>query len=385
MPNAIDVAIPVLNDQLGLRRCLTSVHRAAAQAGIGPRVVVADNGSVDSSAEVARELGAACLVLPGLRVAGLRNRAAAVGDGSWIAFVDADHELDRGWFAAAIAATAIPDIGAVGAPYSSPEAGTWVQQICNGMGRHSPTACDVEWLGGGNLIVRRSLFERIGGFDETLETCEDIDLCHRLRATGARIRAVTDLRSIHHGDPADLRGLFGAELWRGRDNLRVSLRHGVTIRDLPSVGFPIALLVMFGLMPVTAFLGPWIGWGGLAAALAATSTIYASRSLLIFLRVGRHLPHGWIRSALVAVTYESARALCLVTRTAHRRAQSETATAATSRSAAPARRRTRRLIRLLRSVNCTRWLLQAVAACPAPPKPSARWCSRSARTCCTPR
>ena len=42
----------------------------------------------------------------------------------------------------------------------------------------------VTWLGSGNMAVRRSAFEEVGGFDTTLETCEDVDLCRKLRARG---------------------------------------------------------------------------------------------------------------------------------------------------------------------------------------------------------
>jgi hypothetical protein len=46
----------------------------------------------------------------------------------------------------------------------------------------------------------------------------------------------------HFGDPATLGELFRGELWRGRDNLRVSLRGPVDWRDLPSVIVPLLWL-----------------------------------------------------------------------------------------------------------------------------------------------
>ena len=46
---------------------------------------------------------------------------------------------------------------------------------------------DADWLGSGNLAVSRTAFELVGGFDTSLETCEDVDFCHRLRAKGQRV------------------------------------------------------------------------------------------------------------------------------------------------------------------------------------------------------
>jgi MFS superfamily sulfate permease-like transporter len=42
-------------------------------------------------------------------------------------------------------------------------------------------------LGAGNIAVSSAAFAKAGGFDATLEACEDVDLCHRIRATGRRM------------------------------------------------------------------------------------------------------------------------------------------------------------------------------------------------------
>ena len=51
------------------------------------------------------------------------------------------------------------------------------------------------------------------------------------------------MRNVHFGDPATLWDLFRGELWRGRDNLRISLRGPLTWRGLPSVVIPIVDVV----------------------------------------------------------------------------------------------------------------------------------------------
>src|ERR1035437_2481149 len=140
-------------------------------------IIVVDNGSRDDSAAVARQLGAAVLECPGLSVAALRNRGTQVASGDILAFVDADHELDSAWVTAAVEVLNGTGAAAAGAPYQAPSPGTWVQSAYDALRTRGPGMREVDWLGSGNLAIRRAAFEQLGGFDTSLETCEDVDLC----------------------------------------------------------------------------------------------------------------------------------------------------------------------------------------------------------------
>ena len=230
--------IPVRDDAARLARCLRSIA-ANDQPAAQVRTVVADNGSSDGSVDVARSAGATILALPGLRVSALRNRAAAAAAGDILAFVDADHEIVPTWIAATADIFNDPHVAAAGALYTPPPDGTWTQRMFGVLRGRTVGRSDAAWLGSGNLAVRRAVFEQMRGFDESLETCEDVDLCQRIRQAGHRIVADERLGSVHRGDPKSLRELFLSERWRGRDNIRVTLRSGFGLRDLPSIVIPV--------------------------------------------------------------------------------------------------------------------------------------------------
>jgi glycosyltransferase involved in cell wall biosynthesis len=309
--------IPVRDDAGRLRRCLDSI--AAQRAAAPIEIVVADNGSADASADVARAAGATVLVLPGLAVAQLRNRAAAAARGDLLAFVDADHELTDGWIAAALATLDDPHVAAAGAEYDAPTDGTWVQRMYDRLRAHHPGVTAVDWLPSGNLVVRRETFASIGGFDERLESCEDVDLCRRIREDGGALLSVAGLRSTHVGDPKTLAALFYAELWRGRDNLTVSLRERLTWRSAPSVAMPIINLAAIVAIVVGLLLWRW-HLGALAAAgvmvIAATTALRAMR-LMLRAPAGTPRLADSGRAIAVAATYEMARALALVAKAGH--------------------------------------------------------------------
>ena len=307
----VSFIIPVRNDAQRLGRCLARIA-ACGLPSSSVEVIVVDNGSTDDSGAVARRAGAHVLVAPHGRVSHLRNVGAWAAVGDILAFVDADHEIAAGWASAAVEALGEAGVAAVGAYSHAPSPGTWVQRAYDAFRPHLPGRHDVTWLGSGNLAVARDAFTAMGGFDASLDTCEDVDFCQHLRAAGHRIICDSRLHSVHYGDPATLRQLFLGELWRGRDNLRASLRLRPTLREWPSIIIPVLdLALMIAVV------------GGLAAATPAGAGLSGAAALgllaLSILRTARMLHHmgaasaaDVVRAFAVAAVYDMARALALV-------------------------------------------------------------------------
>jgi glycosyltransferase involved in cell wall biosynthesis len=316
----LSVIVPVRDDAARLGRCLVSLGPAGA--GSETEVIVADNGSTDDSPRVARDVGARVLSLPGLTVPALRNAAASEASGDLLAFVDADHELAPGWVAGALETMQDDTVGAAGAKYTAPPGGTWVQNMYGLLRGRTTGRGETDWLGSGNMVVSREAFEKIGGFDASLEACEDVDLCRRLRQAGYTIIGDERLRSIHHGDPGTLRALFRAERWRGRDNLRVSLRGSVNWRDLPSIVIPVltlaAILTLGVSLAVKVATGRPVGGFALAAA-ALILAIAAMRSVRMTAGLDRPSPLTVAKALVAALVYDAARAMALVGRAHHHR------------------------------------------------------------------
>jgi glycosyltransferase involved in cell wall biosynthesis len=97
-PAAIEVSIvmPCLNEAETIARCIQKAQRAAETLGIPAEVIVADNGSTDGSAVIARELGARVV-----EVARKGYGAALIGgieaaNGEFVVMGDADDSYDFG-------------------------------------------------------------------------------------------------------------------------------------------------------------------------------------------------------------------------------------------------------------------------------------------------
>jgi hypothetical protein len=317
---SLTIIIPVKNDARRLSRCLDAIARNRTE-GAAAALIVADNGSTDDSPTVAAAAGARVLTLPGVPVSQLRNTAAAAASTDLLAFIDADHEIVGTWIGAALAAFAPDNVGAAGALYLIPQDATWVQRMYGVLRGRTSGRSEVAWLGSGNLVVRRSAFEQIGGFDPSLQACEDVDFCQRLRAADWKILGDEQLGSVHHGDPPTLAALFRAERWRGRDNLRVSLRGPLTLRELPSVLTPIVTLLALVAIVVSPVIRMWSGSSLIVAGtgVVAIAGLAALKAARMAFRARTLSPVFIVQAFAVALTYDIARAIALVTRAPHHR------------------------------------------------------------------
>lgn len=329
MKPSVSFVVPVRNDAGRLEISLRSIAANGRRSG-DIEIIVVDNGSTDGSVAVAQRFGATVLRLENVRVAALRNEGAQHARADVLAFIDADNEIAAGWVHAALECLRLPSAAVVGALYQSPVDGTWVQRTYGHLRGVPAGQHDTDWLGSGNLAVSRAAFEAVGGFDTTLETCEDVDFCHRTRARGWRIISDARLKSIHHGDPRTLWEVFSSERWRGRDNLRVSFRRPIQWSALPSAVLPVlqGLALGVGIAGIAAaFVTRPVGLLLFAAALVCFGGATCLRVMYAAWRAPRRAV-GMLAVFIVAAVFDVARALALVSPAPHRGVRPPAATAA---------------------------------------------------------
>lgn len=181
----ISVIIPHLNDLQRLKRCVEALN-AQSLPREAFEVIVADNGSDCGIEAVKRAAESACVIPVLERGAGpARNGAVAFARGRVLAFIDSDCIPDPNWLAEGNAALETSDLvgGRIVLTVAAPEQPTAVEAF------ELVFAFDnrryVERMGfsvTANLLVRRSVYEAIGGF--RVGVPEDVDWCRRARRAG---------------------------------------------------------------------------------------------------------------------------------------------------------------------------------------------------------
>jgi glycosyltransferase involved in cell wall biosynthesis len=249
--------IPARNAERTIGACLAAlVERTPAD---NVEIVVADNGSTDRTLEIAARYPVRIVRVPWGFVSKVRNDGARVAQGQIVAFVDSDCDVLPHWYEALTSALADPRIGVVGCRHELPASTTWCERAWQAAhvkpGEHLES--DVAYVPAGNMALRRDRFLSVGGFDESLETGEDPDLCVRVARRGYRVVSAPAMRCIHHGEPKSLVHVFRRERWHGR-GVRLKYSNG-RIAPIVLATLLFAALLSLVLAGITWAMmgGPW--------------------------------------------------------------------------------------------------------------------------------
>jgi glycosyltransferase involved in cell wall biosynthesis len=228
----LSVIIPCKNEEKYISLAIDSLLRQKC-AALDMEIVVVDNGSTDKTISILDSYGQRIIyhVRPGLTISGLRNFGVENSTREWIAFVDADVELDRHWGETVVGfIDAAKEKGIdtkriiTGSTYLVPENPTWVESVWYEQLILRDIA-ETKYINAGNMILHREMMRRLGGFDTTYETGEEEKLCEDARLKhSAIILKNAEIKAFHHGYPKNIRAFFQRMRWHGKGMSRYLLK-----------------------------------------------------------------------------------------------------------------------------------------------------------------
>ncbi len=198
----VSFIVPAYNSESTLRECLEALRNMACS---NAEIIVVDDASTDDTKLIGEEAGARILrLVKNSGPAAARNFGARHAQSEILFFVDADVALSSE--ALNRVRTVFRDQPGLAAVFGSydinPRALGTVSQYRNLLHhfvhQNGQSEASTFWAGCG--AIRRSVFERLGGFDEEQfprPSIEDVELGYRLRRAGFRIFLDKSLQGTH--------------------------------------------------------------------------------------------------------------------------------------------------------------------------------------------
>lgn len=217
-PPRVSIIVPTKDAADLLERCLTSIFGKSSYSNF--EVVLVDNETTDESAlRVMGRFTITRIEFPGrFNFSRANNQGARSATGSFLVFLNNDTEIiSEGWLEQLVYYAAQSDVGAVGGLLTYEDGTVQHAGVALGMrgtadhvmrgfprdvdGYAGSLICarEVSAVTAACMMVRKELFEELGGFNEHFFTAyQDVDLCLRLRERGLRNIYTPGAVAVHH-------------------------------------------------------------------------------------------------------------------------------------------------------------------------------------------
>ena len=209
--NSVSVIIAAYNAAICIERAIDSILKQTCPAD---EIIVIDDGSTDNTAQIVRKYAGnvICITQPNAGPAAARNRGIKEANSQWIAFLDADDEwlpekletqkalLARNpelvW-TSANSIRCLCDEKRKGMDIEPEKA----RSLSGGKDYFDDYFFAFRNQAGGNtdtMMIRRSIFDRAGFFDEEHKLAEDIDLWWSIAWIHPEIGYIPEPMAIYH-------------------------------------------------------------------------------------------------------------------------------------------------------------------------------------------
>jgi GT2 family glycosyltransferase len=211
----VSIIIPVYNNEKLTIECLASIQKNTG--AMTYEIILIDDGSNEKTQAVLSRVRNVVHLRNSTNQGFIRscNRAAETARGQFLVFLNNDAQVMEDWLIPLVVTFSRHEkVGAVGPKLLFPngrlqEAGARLNYDATsqlvglfddpGLPKYNYVR-EVDYVSGCCLVVKKALFDGLGGFDLAFVPayCEDVDLCFRIRAQGQRILFNPHSTVVHH-------------------------------------------------------------------------------------------------------------------------------------------------------------------------------------------
>jgi cellulose synthase/poly-beta-1,6-N-acetylglucosamine synthase-like glycosyltransferase len=247
-PPKISIIIATLNSERTIEECLKAIFDLNYPEDC-LEVMVVDGGSRDATVKIAEKYPVR-VVSTSLNAPTAYNYAMKITSSEILGFIDADAKVEKEWLNKLLPHLEDSQVAGVSGDIETwnPE-NAWARSIGydikNRYARLGKYAIRVATM---NLLLKKSVIQDAGGFDENLPSQYDTDLGFRITSKGYKI-AYEPSAKCYHFNRTTVRAYFRQQLQYGKNTVKLYFKHanlakGDEITDFAMNIQPIVILII---------------------------------------------------------------------------------------------------------------------------------------------
>ena len=220
----ISIVVTALNSEDTIGECLKSIFELNyPQKDL--EVIVIDGCSTDLTVEKAMKYPVKIFREP-LNAPAAYNYALKIVNNELIGFVDADAKVEKEWLNKLIPHLENQQVvGASGSIETWNQENPWARSIGYDIAnRYARIGSFARRIATMNLLIRKSIVEEVGGFDEGFPSQYDTELAYRITAKGYKIAYEPKAKCYHYNRQTP-RAYFKQQFQYGKNTLRLYFKH----------------------------------------------------------------------------------------------------------------------------------------------------------------
>jgi cellulose synthase/poly-beta-1,6-N-acetylglucosamine synthase-like glycosyltransferase len=224
-PPKVSIIVASLNSEHTIGECLKSILDLNYPEGFF-EVIVVDGCSTDATVKIAEKYPVKVVSTP-LNAPAAYNYAMKIVDNDVLGFIDADAKVEKEWLNKLVAHLDDPQVAGVsGGIETWNTENAWARSIGYDLkSRYARLKKYVVRVATMNLLLKKSIIEEVGGFDEKLPSQYDTDLGFRITSKGYKILFEPDA-TCYHFHRSTVKAYFKQQLQYGKNTTKLYLKHG---------------------------------------------------------------------------------------------------------------------------------------------------------------
>jgi cellulose synthase/poly-beta-1,6-N-acetylglucosamine synthase-like glycosyltransferase len=228
-PPKVSIIVATLNNERTIDECLKAIVELNYPKDI-LEIIVVDGCSKDATVKIAQKYPVK-VISESLNAPAAYNYAMKMVSNGVLGFIDADAKVEKEWLNKLVTHLDDPQVAGIsGGIETWNTENAWARSIGYDLkNRYARLKKYVVRVATMNLLLKKSVIEAVGGFDENLPSQYDTDLGFRITSRGYKILFEPNAK-CYHFNRSTVSGYFRQQLQYGKNTTKLYLKHANLVK-----------------------------------------------------------------------------------------------------------------------------------------------------------